>query len=218
MRFGRWTALWEVPERKNTRIMWHCKCDCGKESDVYALSLTSGKSKSCGCLKSDINRLHNPNEKHGLCKKDENGKYPRIFRIWCGMKKRCYSPSEPTYKNYGGRGIRICSEWYRDYRNFYTWAMSNGYADNLTIDRIDNEKGYFPENCRWVDRKTQSLNRRKFKAPGRYVKVLCVETGELFESVQCAAESTCTGKAGISACLHGKQKTAGGYHWEKAEV
>ena len=96
-----------------------------------------------------------PHKKHGM-----SGS--RIYRIFRSMHNRCETPSCTVYRYYGGRGITVCSEW-DDFTSFYQWAISNGYADNLSIDRIDNDKGYFPENCRWATQKEQIRNRRPFK-------------------------------------------------------
>lgn len=84
----------------------------------------------------------------------------RLYRIWNGMKTRCYRTYHTSYKNYGGRGIRVCEEWYDDFEVFEKWAISNGYTDNLSIDRIDNDGNYEPENCRWVNSNIQNLNKR----------------------------------------------------------
>lgn len=131
---------------------WVCLCDCGKISTVRSCYLKSGAIKSCGCLKVD----HPNRTTHG--KKDT-----RIYYIWSAMKQRCLNPNSRNYSNYGGRGITVCEDWKYSFENFYNWSLGNGYNDNLSIDRIDNNLGYCPENCRWTDGHTQANNTRHNK-------------------------------------------------------
>lgn len=132
--------------KKLFKKYYRCKCDCGNEVIVYQGKLTSGQTKSCGCL----------TLKHGLWKS-------RIYNIWRGILKRCYLKSSKDYKNYGGRGITVCDEWKNDFKAFYNWAMANKYEDNLSIDRINVNGNYEPTNCRWVKAKTQANNRSSNK-------------------------------------------------------
>lgn len=148
-KFGKLTVLEELPERKHGKIIYQCKCDCGNITNVLGCHLRNGNTKSCGCLKYEHKII-----KHGKCN-------TRLYRQWKNMKQRCYNKNYDRYKDYGARGINICDEWLHDFQAFYDWAMNNGYNDNLTIDRIDNNKGYSQDNCRWVDIKTQCNNTRR---------------------------------------------------------
>ena len=129
-----------------------CECDCGKTTNVKIGDLRFGKTQSCGCYKES--RKSKARRTHG-------GNKTRLYRIWCGMKNRCYNPSTEDYQYWGNRGIKICDEWLNDFAAFRKWALSNGYQDNLTIERKDVNKGYFPENCIWIPNAQQSLNTRQ---------------------------------------------------------
>lgn len=157
-KFGRWTIVSSKPKYKGQK-MWLCKCDCGKEAIVRGTSLTSGASRSCGCLQKDATRI--ANTKHGHYD-------TRLHRIWSGIKTRCNNPNSTSYRNYGRRGIRICDEWLHDYVTFERWALSHGYDDALTIDRINNDGNYEPVNCRWITRQEQNKNKRKWNCNRTY--------------------------------------------------
>lgn len=141
--FGVWTVVERAPNRVtssgNTFTVWKCVCNCGTKRDVVANSLLSGRSTSCGCA-TKTSRAECAKRtflEHGESKS-------RLYRIWAGMKKRCTNKNSMNYYLYGGRGITVCDEW-QEYIPFRDWSMCNGYTDELTIDRIDTNKGYSPE-------------------------------------------------------------------------
>ena len=138
-KFGNLTAM--KPIKTGNSVKWECICDCGNKVSAYGYDLQRGRVVSCGCRK----------VKHGY-------RYKRLYSIWQSMKKRCLNPNHKFYKYYGGKGISVCSEWMDDFSTFKNWSIANGYDDCLTIDRINSNAGYSPDNCQWI---TSAENTRK---------------------------------------------------------
>lgn len=178
-KYGDWIVLKCAPKYKYQSAKWICRCKCGKESIVRGSDLRNGKSKNCGCV--TRNRFKNMIRKHGL-----DG--TRINRIYWSMKERCYNQNHHKYSRYGGRGITMCDAWKNDFMAFYNWAIANGYKDNLTIDRINNNGNYEPSNCRWATTKEQANNtsrniRVSYKGithtVAEWAKFLCIDYEKL---------------------------------------
>ena len=155
-RFGRLIVLYR-DNPKNGKTYWVCQCDCGKQTNVYGLKLRNGETKSCGCLRNEM--TSKIQKRHGLTK-------TTLHNAWINMKTRCDNPIHNEYHRYGGRGITYCEEW-KDFDNFMKWSLSNGFKEEkdergknlLSLDRIDNNKNYCPENCKWSTRIEQARNK-----------------------------------------------------------
>lgn len=156
MRFGKLVVTERsIENSKQGKPLWKCKCDCGNTVIVPRKRLIEGSTKSCGCYRREFSSYQH--KTHGMSK--NGNKHTRLYRIWVGIKDRCCNKNSKYWSKYGGKGITICKEWENDYMAFYNWSMNNGYAEDLTIDRIENASGYFPNNCRWVTYQVQENNR-----------------------------------------------------------
>jgi len=146
----RWGYLVITGTVRRNRTYHIVKCDCGNTKEVLYQHLKKGKTKSCGCKSTEMKVKYST--KHGLHKS-------RIYQTYHDMKDRCSNPKNSHYHRYGGRGIVICDEWLEDFMNFYNWGMSNGYKDSLTIERVNNDGNYCPENCTWITNSEQQKNK-----------------------------------------------------------
>ena len=147
--YGRLKVL-QRAENRAGRVCWRCLCECGTIKDIPAKTLLNGTAQSCGCLQKE--RASEANGKHRMRK-------TRLYEIWYGIKRRCEDQNREAYKDYGGRGIIVCPEWRDSFEAFRDWALANGYQEGLTIDRINVNGGYEPENCRWITMEQQQRNR-----------------------------------------------------------
>ncbi len=199
-RFGRLTVIEfagnKITPNGSRKTMWKCLCDCGNEAVITGGQLNNGRTKSCGCLQKEvvgqINRTHNLSNKCG-----------RLYPLWKSIKHRCYCKTSKDYIRYGGRGIVMCSEWKDNFLSFYEWAISNGYKEEktnkglniLTIDRIDVNGNYEPDNCRFVTNEIQSQNKRNSMSDSEKY-VICPICFTTFKKVQRKGAKTCSYSCG----------------------
>ena len=146
-KMGRLTVIQDTNERRNKGVVWICRCECGNVVKRTTGELNAGRRLSCGCIRT------------GAMGAWKNGKRERLYIVWCDIIQRCFDKNDPGYQRYGARGITICDEWRHNYPAFREWAFANGYNEQLTIDRIDNDGDYSPDNCRWTTAKVQSRNK-----------------------------------------------------------
>lgn len=159
-RFGRLTVLKPTAKRYHGQVIWLCQCDCGKTVEVNGAYMRNGDTQSCGCLHDEV-----ASKRGKTLMRTHGGYHDRLHVIWSDMLTRCRNPNSKPYPRYGGRGIKVCKEWELSYQAFKDWAYSNGYDENApygvcTIDRIDVNGDYCPENCRFIPLAQQGRNKR----------------------------------------------------------
>ena len=181
-KYGRLTAVKPTAKRTASHgVKWECICECGKIVFASTNALNKGNTRSCGCLRNELTAERNRKRQttHGMSKS-------RLYRIWANMLQRCKNPKTDRYQSYGGKGVRVCSVWH-EFAEFYDWAMQNGYEEALSIDRLDVNGNYEPNNCRWVNAKTQMSN----KSNNRILSV-CGITKTMSEWAECTGINVST--------------------------
>ncbi len=185
-RFGRLTVVDFAHASPPYRgWLWVCKCDCGNTKTLLVGDVKKGRTRSCGCLHNEVCAKKASKFRYPV------KEYPRLYSIYNGVKKRCYARNELRYKDYGGRGIKMCDDWLNPvdgFDNFVEWSLSNEYAEDKTIDRIEVDGDYEPQNCRWISLLDQSLNKRDtrwviYKGERLPLKVLCDSLGVSYDTV-----------------------------------
>lgn len=153
-KYGRLTVIGLSPKVSGRKSYWVCECTCGNKHVVRSDSLKSGNVQSCGCLKKEQDKMNLTKHHRHL------ESHTRLHDTWLGIKARVSCSGNPSYPNYGGRGIAMCSEWFNSYGAFRDWALKNGYSPDLTIERVNNDGDYEPNNCTWIKAEEQAINRR----------------------------------------------------------
>lgn len=200
-RFGRLAVVRNAGKDKRGAYLWECLCDCGSTCVMRSDHLKRGEVQSCGCLNRE--RAKETASKTGKANRKHGGNGTRLYSVWHGMKDRCYNSGNPYFEKYGGRGITVCAEWRTDFAAFRAWALVNGYASGLSIDRVDNNAGYSPDNCRWITAKGQARNRRSNrvisgKSVAAWADKACVSYSAILRRLNCgwSIQDACTTPAG----------------------
>lgn len=207
MRFG-----WLVADEYLGGGKWLCKCDCGNTKIVKSNWITSGRMLSCGCREFELR-----SKSHSTHAKSKD----RLYSVFYNMKGRCYNPNNKAYENYGGRGIKICDEWLNDFMEFYNWAISTGYDHNApsgqyTIERIDVNGDYCPDNCCWVSISEQQKNKRCHGGAKSKSVALVDDNGEIiecFNSIKDASYTCHVSRSNISRVCNGVRDNTNGMHF-----
>jgi len=202
--FNRLTAIGKDGRDRDGKQLWRCLCICGNETLATAHQLKSGHKKSCGCWRVENGAI--VSTKHGGARRSTG--ITRLYRIWSGMLNRCRNPNNQAFSHYGGRGISVCNVWH-SFPAFRDWAEANGYRDDLSIDRINNDGNYEPSNCRWATQKEQGRNQPQNRAVIR-------SDGRRFAYVADAAQMTGTTTSQIASAIR-RNGTSGGFGWRYDE-
>lgn len=182
-KFGRLTIIsFEHSKPPYRGWIWVCKCECGNIKKLIPGDVKSGKVMSCGCLHDEMCANRATKFKHLI--KDNK----RLYSIYNGVKKRCYNKSEPRYKDYGARGIKMCDEWLESFDDFAEWSLINGYSDKMTLERVNVNGNYCPENCKWITLQEQAFNKRttiwvNYKGEHIQLKKLCKRESVSYDTV-----------------------------------
>lgn len=149
-RFNRLKVIQFIKSKPKNK--WLCQCDCGNTAISTGYKLKSGHTKSCGCIRTE--KFKSRVTKHGI-----SASHPKIYHAYMDMMARCYNPDLKNFHRYGGRGIMVCEEWKTNLESFLNWSLQNGFEENLSLDRIQNDGNYEPNNCRWIPQLKQAQNR-----------------------------------------------------------
>ena len=210
LQFGRLTVLSRAENNARQDAQWLCRCECGSEKVIPGTLLRQGKAVSCGCLKAEkaSARMKQIATKHGLSN-------TALHRVWGSMLDRCRNPKCKSYPNYGGRGIKVYDGWVDSFEAFYLWAMNNGYARGLQLDRCDNNGPYAPWNCRWITQKANCQNTRKCIP----IRIIPTGGGEVVtvNTISEASRITGVSTSTIRRIINGIHTTEAAYRFEKSQ-